>query len=131
MHSGQVRFAVEGGLPFAHLVRGEHPRERALDVFSRLRVWDPEENSGVLIYVLLADKDVEIVADRGIHRCVGDETWLDVCRTMESAFKERRFEDGALAGIQAISSFACPAFSARRLRRERIAGSGGRAVRIG
>jgi hypothetical protein len=103
-HTGQVRFAVEGGLPFAHLVRGEDPRERALDVFSRLRVWDTEANSGVLVYVLLADKDVEIVADRGIHRRVGDATWKTVCKAMEVAFRERRFEDGAIAGIEAINA---------------------------
>jgi TPM domain len=109
-HAGQLRFAVEGGLPFAHLARGEDPRERALDVFSRLRVWDTEENCGVLVYVLLADKDVEIVADRGIHRRVGDETWQQVCRAMEAAFRERRFEEGALVGIKAISTLLAQHF---------------------
>ena len=64
----------------AQLVRGETPRERALEVFSRLRIWDTEDNCGVLIYLLLADRDVEIVADRGIHRKVGDEAWQAICR---------------------------------------------------
>jgi len=102
-HTGQVRFAVEGGLPVANVLRHQTPRERALDVFSNLRVWDTEDNCGVLVYLLLADKDVEIVADRGIHRRVGDEAWQAICRTMEVAFRQLRFEEGAVAGIAAIS----------------------------
>lgn len=102
-HGGQVRFVVEGALPMGQLIRGETPRERALEVFSRLRIWDTEENCGVLIYLLLADRDVEIVADRGIHRKVGDEAWEAICRGMESAFQEKRFSDGAVDGIDAIN----------------------------
>lgn len=102
-HGGQVRFVVEGALPMGQLIRGETPRERALEVFSRLRIWDTEENCGVLIYLLLADRDVEIVADRGIHRKVGDEAWQAICRGMEAAFREKRFSDGAVDGIDAIN----------------------------
>lgn len=102
-HGGQVRFVVESALPMGQLIRGETPRERALEVFSRLRIWDTEENCGVLIYLLLADRDVEIVADRGIHRKVGDEAWQAICRGMESAFREKRFSDGAIDGIDAIN----------------------------
>ena len=102
-HGGQVRFVVEGALPMGQLVRGETPRERALEVFSRLRIWDTEDNCGVLIYLLLADRDVEIVADRGIHRKVGDEAWQAICRGMEVAFREKRFSDGAVDGIDAIN----------------------------
>ena len=79
-------------------------RERALEVFGGLRVWDTEHNSGVLVYLLLADKAVEIVADRGIHRSVGDSAWRSICRAMESAYSEGRFEEGALAGIEAINA---------------------------
>jgi uncharacterized membrane protein len=104
LHCGQVRFVIEGALPMGQLVRGETPRERALEVFGRLRIWDTEENCGVLIYLLLADRDVEIVADRGIHRKVGDEAWQAICRGMETAFKERRYADGAINGIDAINS---------------------------
>ncbi len=103
-HGGQVRFVVESALPMGQLVRGETPRERALEVFSRLRIWDTEENCGVLIYLLLADRDVEIVADRGIHRKVGDEAWQAICRGMEAAFREKRFSDGAVDGIDAINA---------------------------
>jgi len=80
------------------------PRERALDVFGRLRVWDTEGNSGVLVYLLLADRRVEIIADRGIHREVGEAQWQSICRTMEAAFRDRRFADGAVAGIDAVSA---------------------------
>jgi uncharacterized membrane protein len=104
MHGGQVRFVVESAMPMGQLVRGETPRERALEVFSRLRIWDTEENCGVLIYLLLADRDVEIVADRGIDRRVGHEAWLAICRGMEAAFREKRFSDGAIDGIDAINA---------------------------
>jgi uncharacterized membrane protein len=103
-HNGQLRFAVEAALPIAQVLRGETPRDRALDVFSHLRVWDTEDNSGVLVYVLLADKDVEIVADRGVHSRVGDASWQAICRAMEVAFRDRRFDTGALAGIEAINA---------------------------
>ena len=109
-HSGPLRFVVEGSLPMVQLVRGETPRERALDVFSRLRVWDTEENCGVLIYLLLADRDVEIVADRGIHRKVGDDTWQALCHGMEVAFREKRFADGALDGIDTVNALLAQHF---------------------
>ena len=103
-HVGQVCFAVEAALPLSLVLQHETPRARALETFARLRVWDTEQNSGVLVYVLLADKDVEIVADRGIHRQVGETAWRDICQTMESAFSEGRFEAGAVAGIEAVSA---------------------------
>ena len=103
-HVGQVCFAVEAALPLSLVLQHETPRARALETFARLRVWDTEHNSGVLVYVLLADKDVEIVADRGIHREVGEAAWRDICQTMESAFGAGRFEEGAVAGIEAVSA---------------------------
>ena len=103
-HAGQVRFVVEAALPLALVLSRQTPRERALDVFGRLRIWDTEDNSGVLVYLLLADRRVEIVADRGIHRKVGEGAWRSICHTMEKAFRERRFADGALTGIEAVSA---------------------------
>jgi uncharacterized membrane protein len=105
-HRGQVCFAVEAALHPAHLFRRLSPRERALEVFGLLRVWDTEENSGVLIYVLLADRDVEIVADRGIDRVAGAgaDAWRPISALMESAFRERRYADGAVQGIEATSA---------------------------
>src|SRR5580765_5172368 len=109
-HRGQVRFAVEPALPLARVLSGIPPRERAIEVFGLLRIWDTEENCGVLVYLLLADRDVEIVADRGIHRRVGDAPWESICRKMESAFRERRFEEGALGGIEAINALLAQHF---------------------
>lgn len=104
MHEGEVRFAVEGELDFFALLRNQSARERAIQVFSHLRIWDTEYNNGVLIYLLLADHDVEIIADRGIHARVGEEGWEAICRDMEQAFRQGRFEEGVIAGIRAASA---------------------------
>jgi len=101
-HCGEIRFAVEPSLDLKRLLSGQSARERALEVFSHLQVWDTEHNSGVLIYLLLADRQVEIVADRGIHARVGSEEWEQICRDMESAFREGYFEAGVISGIKAV-----------------------------
>ena len=103
-HRGQVCFAVEGALPPLRVLRRVTPRERALEIFGLLRVWDTEENAGVLVYLLLADRDVEIVADRGIDRCVGAAAWEAICRRMEAAFGESRYAEGVAQGIEEISA---------------------------
>jgi len=102
-HSGQVRFVVEGALDGAPLFRDQSARERALDVFSHLRIWDTEHNNGVLIYLLLADRKVEIIADRGINAREGEAGWHSICLAMEAEFRRGQFEAGALKGIQAVS----------------------------
>ncbi|MGH8728641.1 MAG: TPM domain-containing protein [Burkholderiales bacterium] len=100
---GEICFALEAALPFISLLRGQSGRERAIEVFSRLRVWDTENNNGVLIYLLLADHDVEIVADRGISSHVGDSQWEAICHEMENAFRQNKFEDGVVKGIGRIA----------------------------
>jgi uncharacterized membrane protein len=102
-HSGEIRFAVEAALDGRRLWRGVTARERAVEVFSDLRVWDTEENNGVLIYLLLADRDVEIVADRGAARRVPQADWERICRAMEEAFRRGEFEAGIIAGIRAVA----------------------------
>jgi uncharacterized membrane protein len=102
-HSGQVRFVVEGALDGAPLFRDQPARERALDIFSQLRIWDTAHNNGVLIYLLLADRNVEIVADRGIDAKVGAAGWEKICVDMETDFKAGNFEGGAIKGIEAVS----------------------------
>ncbi len=102
-HRGQIRFAVEAALDTRRLLQGESARERSLEVFANLGVWDTEANNGVLIYLLLADHDVEIVADRGIHRLVGDRTWEAICHSMEARFRAGEFEAGVIEGIRAVS----------------------------
>ena len=103
-HDGELRFAVEGGLHLASLWRDQSPRGRAVDLFSQLRVWDTESNSGVLIYVQLVDRTIEIVADRGINAKVDQASWDGICRRMEAAFRQRRFEQGALAAIDEVTA---------------------------
>jgi uncharacterized membrane protein len=102
-HSGQIRFVVEGALDGAPLLRNQAPRARAIDVFSHLRMWDTAHNNGVLIYLLLADRDVEILADRGIDAKVDTEEWEKICRAMELEFRGGNFEAGVLKGIEAVS----------------------------
>jgi hypothetical protein len=113
-HEGEIRFAVEASLNTLPLLRGQSARERGLEVFSQLRVWDTEHNNGVLIYLLLADRDVEIIADRGIHRRAGDEKWEAICREMEAAFREGQFEAGVIAGIHAVGNQLREYFSVKR-----------------
>lgn len=103
-HDGELRFAVEAGLHVLPLAKGLGPRERARQVFAQLGVWDTEHNSGVLIYVQLVDRRIEIVADRGVNARVGQEAWDAICRRMEQAFRAGRFEEGALHGIEAITA---------------------------
>jgi len=102
-HSGQVRFVVEGALDGAPLFRNQSARERALDIFSHLRIWDTAHNNGVLIYLLLADRKVEIITDRGIDAKVGAAGWEKICRAMETDFKAGNFESGVIKGIEAVS----------------------------
>ena len=102
-HSGQIRFVVEGALDGRPLFRNQPARARALDVFSHLRIWDTAHNNGVLIYLLLADRDVEIVADRGIDAKVGTAAWEAICHAMETEFSAGQFERGVLGGIAAVS----------------------------
>jgi uncharacterized membrane protein len=102
-HSGQVRFVVEGALEGGPLFRNQPARERALDIFSQLRIWDTVHNNGVLIYLLLADHDFEIVADRGIDARVGGEGWEKICQEMEADFRAGDFEGGVIKGIAAVS----------------------------
>jgi TPM domain len=109
-HAGEIRFAVEGGLDGLPLFKGQTPRARAIEVFSQLRVWDTAHNNGVLIYVLLADHAVEIVADRGIHERVGAYTWDAICHQMEVAFSRADFQSGAVGGIEALNHSLCEHF---------------------
>ena len=112
-HDGELRFAVEASLPLADLVSGVTARDRAIELFGRLRVWDTEQNTGVLVYLLLADKRVEIVADRGIHRKVGETAWEAICGNMQREFAAGRFEAGALAGLEAVSDLLATHFPPR------------------
>jgi uncharacterized membrane protein len=112
-HSGQVRFVVEGALDGTPLFRDQPARERAIDVFAQLRIWDTVHNNGVLIYLLLADRNVEIVADRGIDAKVTAAGWEKICTEMERDFKAGKFESGVIRGIEAVSRQLAQHFPAR------------------
>jgi uncharacterized membrane protein len=102
-HRGELRFAIENALAPSWVWRGMSARQRAAEVFSILRIWDTEENSGVLIYVLLADREVHIVADRGIARRVPQAEWDAVAQAMQRAFRQGEFRRGSLEGIEQIT----------------------------
>lgn len=104
-HNGEVRFVVEAGLHPYEILFKKTPRKRAIELFGRLNIWDTEHNNGILLYLLLADKDVEIVADRGIDRLVGYDNWDAICRDMESLFKKGEYEAAVLQGIAKISAY--------------------------
>ena len=112
-HEPEIRFAVEAALPARAILRGVRSRDRAIALFGELRVWDTEHNTGVLIYVLLADRSVEIAADRGVAARVAPAEWEAICREMELHFGEERYEAGALAGIRAASELLARHFPAQ------------------
>jgi len=111
-HRGEIRFAVEHALEFLPVLRGVTPRQRALEVFSLLRVWDTEENTGILIYLQLVDRHIEIVADRGIAHKIAQHEWDAICRRMEDAFGEARHDEGVIAGVAEIGELLARHFPA-------------------
>lgn len=101
-HSGQIRICVEAGLPLSYLRKNLTARDRAVMMFGKLRVWDTEANNGVLIYLLLAERSIEIVADRGLARHVPPEQWQAIVAGMREPFADGRFEEGLNAAIDAV-----------------------------
>jgi uncharacterized membrane protein len=111
-HGGEVRFAVEASRSAADVMRGITPRQQALSVFARLGVWDTEQNNGVLIYVSWADRDVEIVADRGFNGRVTEQEWAEVCHQMEQAFARGAVRQAVVEGIQKVGALIARHFPA-------------------
>ncbi|WCM87974.1 TPM domain-containing protein [Acidovorax sp. NCPPB 3576] len=111
-HTGQIRICAEGGLPTSYLWRGASARERAVTLFGKLRVWDTEHNNGVLIYLLLAEQAIEIVADRGLSRTVPPETWRTLVAHMGEAFRAGRYEDGLTQALAEVSALLAARFPA-------------------
>lgn len=119
-HEGEVRFVLEAALPMALLAHRVTPRARAIDVFSQLRIWDTETNSGVLIYLSFADRSVEIVADRGINARSGKAAWERICRMMETEFRKGQFEAGAVAGVRAVAEELAQHFPSQGAKRNEL-----------
>ncbi|HEY8025757.1 MAG TPA: TPM domain-containing protein [Burkholderiaceae bacterium] len=117
-HEGNIHFVVEGALHGEPLLHNQSPRARALDIFSHFRLWDTPERNGILIYVLLADRTVDIVVDRGLHQRMDGAPCEEICHRMEAAFREGRFEQGAINGIRALSELLVQHFPALKGRTE-------------
>jgi uncharacterized membrane protein len=114
LHAGEIRLVVEGALDLVELVQDLAPRQRAMQVFGQLGVWDTAQNNGVLIYLLLADHTVEIVADRGIAARIAQSEWDAVCREMERHYRDGRFGEGSVAGVRAVGRLLSRHFPGRR-----------------
>ncbi len=103
-HSGEIRLCVEAGLPLSYLWQNLAARDRAVTMFGKLRVWDTEANNGVLIYLLLAEHAIEIVADRGLAQHVSTEQWQAIVAGMREPFRAGRYEEGLNAAIAAVDA---------------------------
>lgn len=110
-HSGEIRICVEAGLPLSYLWRDAPVRERAVTMFGKLRVWDTEHNNGVLIYLLLAERAIEIVADRGLTRHVQQAQWDQLVAGMQAAFRAGRYEAGLMAAVDAVDGLLVQHFA--------------------
>ena len=104
LHRGEIRVSVESGLPLSYLWRNLSARQRAITLFGKLRIWDTEANNGVLIYLLLAEHAIEIVADRGIARRVPASHWDALMAALRDDFRAGRFEAGLLRAIDAVEA---------------------------
>jgi uncharacterized membrane protein len=109
-HGGEICFAIEDNLSLRELWDDKTPRGRAVEAFARLGVWDTQQNNGVLIYVLWADRDVEIVADRGLTASISAQEWVAVCQRMEILFAEQRTEEAVVEGIRAVGALIARQF---------------------
>ena len=103
-HSGEIRICVEAGLPTSYLWRNASSRERAVMLFGKLRVWDTDHNNGVLIYLLLADRAIEIVADRGLNQVVSPAQWQQMIKNLRPALQNNQWEEGLTQALAAISA---------------------------
>lgn len=119
-HSGEIRFVVEAVLPWRYLWCRDSTRERALNLFSKLRVWDTEQNTGVLIYLLFAEKSVEIIADRALARAISQPIWDDICLKMKNSFRQGQFEKGVIIGIETISAHLVQHFPSENIKTNQL-----------
>ena len=110
MHTGQIRLCVEGGLPYSYIWRGASARERAVGLFGKLRTWDTEHNNGVLIYLLLADHAIEIIADRAAARAIAQPTWDGLVQEMQQSFQHQAYADGMARTLQRVSALLAAHF---------------------
>jgi uncharacterized membrane protein len=109
-HSGEIRICIEAGLPMSYLWRDATPRERAIAMFGKLRVWDTQHNNGVLIYLLLAENAIEIVADRAVSMSVNSDFWQETVNKLSAHLKRGDFEQGLTQALEEISALLMERF---------------------
>lgn len=102
-HRAEVRLMIEPSLPLHEVWSGTTPRQRACELFSEYRIWDTDENCGILIYINLADHDVEIITDRAVGRVLDHDTWESVCQLMTSGYKQGQFEASTVAAVERLN----------------------------
>ena len=112
-HTGEIRICVEASLPTSYVMRDATPRERAVAMFGKLRVWDTEANNGVLVYLLLVEHAIELVADRGVTARVPEAEWQRIVDGMRAAFQARRYEEGLQQAVDAVTTLLVAHFPAR------------------
>jgi len=103
-HSGEVHLIVEGSMPLRQILHNSSSRQRALDLFGTFRIWDTEFNNGVLLYINLADRKVELIADRAASRSVPQERWQAICSGLREALRRAQYEAGTMEAIRLIQS---------------------------
>lgn len=109
-HTGQIRLCVEGGLPYSYIWRDATARDRAVGLFGKLRIWDTEDNNGVLIYLLLAEHAIEVIADRALTRAVPQSDWDEVVYDMQQAFQQAAYAQGMQQALDRVSQLMCTHF---------------------
>ena len=109
-HTGQIQLCIEGGLPYSYIWRDATARERAVGLFGKLRTWDTEHNNGVLIYLLLADHAIEVIADRALARAVPSDTWTQLVQALGQSFQQQAYAQGMEAALEQVSDLLATHF---------------------
>ncbi len=102
-HYAEIQVAIESHIPVQDVFRKKTAKQCAIEAFAKLHVWDTKENSGVLIYLLLTDRSIEIIADRGIHQTLGTSYWEKINSETVEYFKKKQYTDGILHAMEQIS----------------------------
>ncbi|EMY77797.1 PF04536 family protein [Leptospira weilii serovar Ranarum str. ICFT] len=102
-HKGEIKIILESGLPIFRVIQGINAKQRAMELFSEKRVWDTEENTGILIYVQLTDRKIELLADRGIYKKIGQSTLDEICERMQTGFRSGCYSESILTSIETFT----------------------------
>ncbi|EQA53461.1 TPM domain-containing protein [Leptospira kmetyi] len=103
LHNGEIKVVLEGGLPVFRVISGLTAKQRATELFSEKKVWDTEENTGILIYVQLTDRKIELLADRGIYKKIGQSTLDEICDRMQNGFRNGNYLESILTCVDTFT----------------------------